>query len=297
MGVSQKRHVAICCQSNTEISRLSAADVGSTVFFRRCPNTKSMNTNPIPENLLNFVPMDSGFASGPPHWIASKDIVEHCIDVKRQQLVPMSSVWLSIVLFVILATLLVYLNVVFHVRNVDFLRLVVLNLSGGVIAIFTPLVVLCIYAWATYDNSSYWKGALHFRYRLNTQELFFPRENQIYLQKECERIIMVHIIGYDLRGQVKRFGLYGAPGNHQFSANTRHQTCILVLLNTGRWERHEIGYDLYRAKRQFDKLVEMLQPLTNCEVIVKKYTRDECYDQQHAKIQTPNEPTNKKILW
>jgi hypothetical protein len=79
----------------------------------------------------------------------------------------------------------------------------------------------------------------------------------------------------------KTFGIPMAGGKQsQMTLNARCQSVVLIQTNTNEWFRYEIGYDLSRSKRQFDKLVSLLQPLTNCEVFRRKYSLFDCYDEQ-----------------
>jgi hypothetical protein len=249
----------------------------------------------IPEQFLRFIPHDSGFSTGPPHWIVAKDDSAQCVDVKRQKLVPAQNILLGAVLFAIGVAVFAYLNVLMIGNNAPLIKLVVLNFAAVVITLCMSLGGVGVYAWMCYSNSLYWKGSLYFRYKLDSQELFFPRENRVYSQKECKRIILGYIVGYDTRRMWKTFGFPSAGGQqNQMSHNTRCQSVVLLQTSTDEWYRYEIGYDLSRAKRQFDKLVSILQPLTNCEVLQRKYSLFECFDEQ-PKDYVSAHPANKKV--
>jgi hypothetical protein len=47
----------------------------------------------IPDQFLRFIPHNSGFSTGLPYWIVTKDDSLQCIDVQRQKLVPVPKVF------------------------------------------------------------------------------------------------------------------------------------------------------------------------------------------------------------
>jgi hypothetical protein len=245
----------------------------------------------VPDQLLRFVPIDAGVSTGPPHWIVDEDISTQCIEVRRQKFFPMQSICLGVVLFVIGVSVFVYLNVLLIGKNAPLISLIVLNFGAVVIPLAMSVGAVGMYAWACYANSRYWKGSLYFRYKLVSHEFFFPRENHVYRQNDCKRIMLGFIIGYDTRLMWKQFGIPVAGGggggkSGQMSHNARSQCFVLIQTNADEWKRYEIGYDLTRAKKQFNKLVSILQPLTNCEVFYRKYSLLESFDEQHGKIGT-----------
>jgi len=258
--------------------------LGDLFFDTREPDGASLfaaDTTAIPDKFMRFVPIDAGVSTGEPHWIVAEDNIEQCVDVKRRNLFTTQVICLGIFLFIVGVSFLAYFNVRAVADNASLIALIVLNVVGTVITLLMSVGVVAAHALMCYSNSRYWKGPLHFRYRLDLQELFFPRENHVYRQSECKRIILGYIIGYDTRHMWKRFGvpMTGGRGGGM-GGNPLCQCFVLVQTSTDEWKRHEIGYDLTRSRKQFNKLVSILQPLTNCEVLYRKYSLNECFDEQ-----------------
>ena len=221
----------------------------------------------IPDQLLHFIPLPVTLMTGLPSWIVAKNNSTQCLEVKSQKLFPIQNVCVGIVLFACAWAFFAYLNIQAINENASLNSLVWLNLIGLGFSLFMGLGAPLGWAWTNYDNSRYWKGPLNFRYRADTQELFFPREDHVYRQSECKRIILGCIISYNTLEMPKIFGIPMSGGRHrQLVGNRRYQCIILVLTNTDEWMRYEIGYGLSNTKREFDRLVTLLQPLTNCEV-------------------------------
>ena len=238
-----------------------------------------MDTALIPKQFLMFIPRDSAFCTGLPHWVVKQCDLLQSVSVERQKLFPMQSVLIGIFLFVISMAILISVNI-YNIHNHN-KSLLVLNLMGTAVSFVMLLGVPGGYAVATHANSRYWKGSLYFKYKPDTQELFFPRENQLYRQSKCKCIILGCVSGYDTRRMTKVAGISMSGGrSRQFTHNTILQCFVLVLLDTDKWVRHEIGYDLPRSKIQFDNLVKILQPLVYCNVFFKHYSFQECYSDQ-----------------
>ena len=269
----------------TQIYKRCNSLIGSLFFdFGESDDfSSSANFTSIPGQYLHFIPISVGLSTGPPHWITTKDDSAQYVDVKRQKLFPIQSICMGLFLFAFAMTFLVYFNARAIDNNAPPVLLIVLNLIGVAIAFLMSAGVVGGYAWMCYSNSQYWKGTLYFRYKLDSQELFFSRENHVYRQNDCKRIILGCIIAYDTRRMTKVFGIPVQGGNTRTFCGSKCQCFVLILTDTDEWKRYEIGYDLTRSKKQFNKLVSILQPLTNCEVFYRKYSLLESFDEQHGK--------------
>jgi hypothetical protein len=90
----------------------------------------------------------------------------------------------------------------------------------------------------------------------------------------------------------KHFGVIMSGGKSGIGQSAVAQVFVLVRTNGGQWTRHEIANDNVKnnlfwnrsryGSLPFDKLVDVLQPLTNCEVFFRKYSVEYCFDQQRA---------------
>ena len=146
-------------------------------------------------------------------------------------------------------------------------------------------------------NSQHWKGPIRFRYDSRDGILFFPRENATYQQKDCQRIVLSCVRGYDKRGWSKTMGVYYKAGTTYkrgmpfrcSEEGSVTQIFMLVLDEHDEWHRHDIADDwaFWRTResgsKQFEKVVKKLQHLLECEVFIKDYSVDECFAQQNSK--------------
>jgi hypothetical protein len=152
-------------------------------------------------------------------------------------------------------------------------------------------------AWTFSENSAYWKepnSPVRFRYSIDNETFFFSRENVYYQKRDIKRIIVGEAHGNDTRGD-------DGLGIHH-DQKPRAQCFILLLGRDEQWHRHDISMDLSylfdtKGSQPFIKLAELLKPLTDCEVVIRRYSKKECYRQQRSDNPNAAVPNSEKILW
>jgi len=251
----------------------------------------------IPEKLKWYQPLglgSSAYSHLPPPWKIIADKLTGCVEVKRAPLIRISTVATALVLTVMAIAVGALFSLIEGWEGVDWLR----NLPNEFFIFLFPIVLaafLTLDAITIVTNSRHWKGRLRFRFVPQNSELFFPRENVTYQLKDCSKIVLGCVRGYDKRGWSKAepFGIYykigttGRPGSDK-SHKPVTQIFILILNEHNKWQRHNLADDWasWRNKesgsKQFMKLIEKLQPLLECEVFIKDYSKDECFAQQNS---------------
>ena len=88
---------------------------------------------------------------------------------------------------------------------------------------------------------------------------------------------------------VKQFGVWWkrGGGKHSMGLVPVTQIFMLVLDKNNEWQRYNLTDDCIAhwtklGSKQFLGIVEKLQPLLECEVFVKDYSKDECFAQQNS---------------
>ena len=159
--------------------------------------------------------------------------------------------------------------------------------------VFFPLLMIVgiptVDALMTIHNSMHWKGHLRFRFDPQSDELFFPRENATYSVQDGIKLVFGCVRGVDMTSAYKtRLGGWackaGGKGIH-FPHIT--QIFMLVFAKNGEWRRHNLTNDWIvnwtdSGSKEFLEIAEKLQPLLECEVFVKDYSKDECFEQQNS---------------
>ena len=247
-----------------------------------------INSQRIPTDLLLYEePENWAYGNGEPNWQVNKMGTNEII-VKRAPLFPISSFYLAAIVGILFSAL---------VYAIGFLPLdnetrLVYRIVCPLIVVMTIIAIPLMLAYVVHCNSVYWGTIIRFSYNPTTELLKFARENKTYLRHELQNIIICCIWGFDTETMERlQFGLLHT--GEGLSSAPRTQCFFLIQTNDFQWHRHLIGQDLARTGSKygsppFENLVKYLQPLTNCEVFFKKYTIDECYDQQRG-LRKPDE--------
>ena len=220
-----------------------------------------------------------------------------CVEIKRAPLLRISATMKGLIFAAILCGALLAIP-----HAVPFLELdipVDEEMLFIFMVILSPLLIIGVPAFdalTTIIDSKRWKVPLRFRYDSRDSVLFFPRENVTYRLKDCQKTVLGCVRGYDKRGwsKSKTFNVYykigttGRPGRDK-SHRPVTQIFMLVLDEHNEWHRHNLADDwaFWRThesgSKQFVKFVKKLQPLLECEVFIKDYSVDECFEQQNSK--------------
>ena len=236
-----------------------------------------------PEHLL-YKNLQIATSNGPEKWIAVFDEEQQVVDVRRGTMFPLSASVLSLAFLVAFTCVIAAIH--FYTDVDVFMKFI--------IALIFSIVVFAIpfgYASTVRQNSNYWGGILHMRFDKEAREFFFPRENAVYEVKDCPKIILGCVWGYETDGVEEFMGMLvrKRQNKHDVPIVIPCLECFVLLLSKEEgWKRHDIAFDAAYVKRPygshgFAKLIELLQPLTKCEVFFQKYSLRECYDQQRGR--------------
>ena len=154
----------------------------------------------IPEKLKWYQPLKLAFRKRLLAWRVSVDEITGNVEIKRAPLIQGSSVVFG----------LAYSAVVWGISFALYHWLPG-NEEGKMVSADCMLVLPPIaFVWClmfdavtTLLNSRHWKGVLRFRFDPQNGKLFFPKENMTYRQKDCQKIILGCVRGWDKRGWSK----------------------------------------------------------------------------------------------
>ena len=248
-------------------------------------------TQDIPEKLKWYQPLKLAFRKRLLAWRVSIDEITGCVEIKRAPLIQVASIMTGLVLAAVVWGISFAAHRWFPGNEGEKMVFV------GCMIILPPLtfvVHLVINATITLFNSQHWKGLLRFRFDPQNGELFFPRENMTYRQKDCQKIILGCARGWDKRGWSKmgivyyKIGGWYSKGTGVSSNEDKPNTQIFMLIldNSG-WKRHNLthdwGYKLSneQGSKPFMKVADCLRSFLDFDVFIKDYSLDECYGQQN----------------
>jgi len=257
-----------------------------------------MTKSAIPEEHLLFVPHDTALINCPYNWQVLYNEGAKTIEAKRADLFQGKILALA-VLLPGLVSLVVFppINLLPHNLSND---LIFANIAVAfvVLVMFSSLILFPAYAFSV--NSSYWKGPcapIRFRYSIDDETFFFSRENVYYQKCDIKRVVVGEVRGYSTRHLSSEY-----DGDRAFSRKEFAQCVVLLQDNDEQWHRHELSLDYHylfddKGSKPFIKLAELLKPLTECEVVIRRYTFKECYRQQRCEKINMIDPDSSKILW
>lgn len=129
-------------------------------------------------------------------------------------------------------------------------------------------------------NASYWKGPLRFRYNIKTNELYFPREDAFYKATDYLQLVFGYTFGSDAsNARPSTDGGISWPG-YVHAPPITVQFYAILQKKDGQWVRHTLALDAIPTT--IKQAIKVLENYLTFEVIVRKMTVKECYNEQHA---------------
>jgi hypothetical protein len=261
-----------------------------------------MIKNTIPEEYLRYQPRDTTLINYPYNWQVLYKEEERLIVARRANLFQRK--------FFIIAVLITSLASLVWFPLVNLLPLspcsrsetvVLANVAGVFIFLLMLAGLNLVPAWAYLQNATDWRepvAPVRFRYSIDSGTFFFSRENVQYQKNDIKRVIVGEIQGYDTT-----LLIHPRDTDRVFSRKLLAQCVILIQDHDEQWHRHDLSLDLCywldeaKGSKPFIKLAELLEPLVECEVIIKRQTFNECYRQQRDGDGNVIVPTSDKTLW
>ncbi|MCL2710384.1 MAG: hypothetical protein FWE95_05850 [Planctomycetaceae bacterium] len=236
----------------------------------------------IPEQLKWYTPLRIGAGTGRPNWRVSVDEMTGCIEIKRTSLIHFVDI-LAVIFFCALISGGLYAAYTYAPIPEE----MQIALFGSMVLVspFLIFVVVMNAFLRRRKDSQFWNGSIRFRFDPQTSELFFPRENVTYRPTDCSKLILGCVRGSEM-GILGKRG-YGRSPCMDIAKST--QIFMLVFDKAGQWHRHDLSddhgavwksYAHESGSKQFLQVADLLRPHLLFERFVKKYSSNECFDQQ-----------------